>query len=243
MEPDQDFGAYAQRLLNNKGSNSLKPSETGTEARQIEAVMQTYIEPTLFTTLPTAEPPGPASTAFCSVSHPHRTVEYASGALGRETPRPQDLSAPRYGTVVNKVGYDELRRNGWPRSRAVVEALEAYHRQADQISKTLKTPPAYRNLVRGLIPLAAHQPYWLNCFRIKDGEEAYLEDCSPGVSPQVAAAGVAAINAHPDIHRTLTEWTGFSSLGPITITGLIEAAKRAIAVIDVELGKKESGNV
>ena len=44
MESDQDFGAYAQRLLNNKGSKSLKPSETGTEAQQIEAVMQTYIE-------------------------------------------------------------------------------------------------------------------------------------------------------------------------------------------------------
>ena len=61
-------------------------------------------EPTLFTTLPTAEPPGTASGAFRSVEHPHRTGEYASGALGRETPRPQDLSAPRYGTVVNKVG-------------------------------------------------------------------------------------------------------------------------------------------
>ena len=44
MEPDQDFGAYVQRLLNNKGNNSLKSSETDTEARQIEAVMQTYIE-------------------------------------------------------------------------------------------------------------------------------------------------------------------------------------------------------
>ena len=61
-------------------------------------------DPTLFSTLSTAEPPGSASKAFRSVSHPHRTVEYASGALGRETPRTQDLSAPRYGTVANKVG-------------------------------------------------------------------------------------------------------------------------------------------
>ncbi len=61
-------------------------------------------DPTLFTTLPTAEPPGSASKAFRSDSHPHRTGEYASGALGRETPRKQNLSAPRYGTVANKVG-------------------------------------------------------------------------------------------------------------------------------------------
>ena len=65
-------------------------------------------EPTLFTTLPTAEPPGPASKAFRSVSHPQRTVEFASGAFGRETSRPRDLSAPRDGMVVNEVG-EELR--------------------------------------------------------------------------------------------------------------------------------------
>ena len=75
--------------------------------------------------MPTAEPPCPASSAFRSVEHPHRTGEYASGALGRGTPWPQDLAAPhaqrlpperfllrkphsgyslRYGTVVSKVG-------------------------------------------------------------------------------------------------------------------------------------------
>ena len=69
----------------------------------------------LITTLPTAEPPGPASGAFRSVEHPHPAViyklgEYASGALGRETPRPQDLSAPRYGTMVNKVGLNRFSR-------------------------------------------------------------------------------------------------------------------------------------
>ena len=66
-------------------------------------------QPDLFTTLPTAELPGPASKAFRSVSRPHPVVndklgEYASGAIGRETSRPQDLSAPRYGTVLNNVG-------------------------------------------------------------------------------------------------------------------------------------------
>lgn len=50
--------------------------------------------------------------------------------------------------IVGRATYDELRRNGWPRSRAVVDALEAYHRQAAQISMPLNAPPAYRNLVR-----------------------------------------------------------------------------------------------
>jgi len=41
---------------------------------------------------------------FRSVVHPHRTGEYVSGALGRETPQPQHLAAPRNGGVVNKAG-------------------------------------------------------------------------------------------------------------------------------------------
>jgi len=64
-------------------------------------------EPALFTTLPTAAPPDPASAAFRSVTHPHRTGEYASGALGRETPQTQDLTTPRDGRVVNKAGKAE----------------------------------------------------------------------------------------------------------------------------------------
>ena len=52
-------------------------------------------------TQPAAMVPNPESTKFHSVAHPHRTGEYVSGALGRETPRPQDLSPPHYGTLVN----------------------------------------------------------------------------------------------------------------------------------------------
>ncbi len=57
----------------------------------------------------------------------------------------------------------------------------------------------------------------------------------PGVAPAVSAMGMQAIRAHPDIHRTLTEWIGFSSL----ITGSLErqndAARRALAMVDDEL--------
>ena len=44
MEAEHDSGAYAQPRFNNKGSNSLKPPETDTEARQIKALMATYVE-------------------------------------------------------------------------------------------------------------------------------------------------------------------------------------------------------
>ncbi len=137
---------------------------------------------------------------------------------------------------VSRSTYDELRRNGWPRNREIVDALEAYHRQSDQISLPLRDPPAYRSLVRGLIPLAAHQPYWYNCFALTDGEEIYLETCPAGVDPAVSATAVAAIRAHPDVHAALTEWAGFTNATDSTIASQIAAAERAIALIDAELG-------
>ena len=139
--------------------------------------------------------------------------------------------------VVPRSTYDEMRRNGWPRNRAIVDALEAYHRQADQIAQPLVEPPAYRALVRGLIPLAIHRPYWEDCFELTDGEERYLEDCPEGVDPAISAAGVAAIMATLEVHPALTEWAGFAGGLDATLVGQIAAAERAIALIDTELGE------
>ena len=87
----------------------------------------------------------------------------------------------------------------------------------------------------GLIPLAAHRPYWTGCFELANGEEAYLNDCPAGVSPEVAAASVAALRAHPDVHRTLTEWAGFTGVLDVSMNGLITAAERALALTDAAL--------
>lgn len=138
---------------------------------------------------------------------------------------------------VPRSTYDEMRRNGWPRARAVVEAMEAYHRQADQFAEPLEVAPAYRSLVRGLVPLSAHRPYWERCFELAEGEERYLEDCPAGVAPAVAEAGVAAIAAHPDVHRTLTEWAGFAGGLEVSLEGLIGLGERALASIDTELDR------
>ena len=141
--------------------------------------------------------------------------------------------------LVDVSAYEELRRNGWPRNRKIVEAVEAYERQALQIAIPLRDPPAYRALVRGLIPLAAHSPYWTNCFSLSDGEEAYVEDCPEGVAPEISAAGIEVIANHPDIHRTLTEWAGFVGGFSTTLTDQNDAARRTIALIDAELERRQ----
>ena len=131
--------------------------------------------------------------------------------------------------------YEEMRRNGWPRQRAIVDAMEDYMRQSEQVSAPLRQPPAYRALVRGLIPLAVHEPYWKNCFVLANGEESYVESCPQGVPPAVSAAGVAAIVRDPDIHHTLTEWAGFIGGYTTSLGSLNDAARHALARIDAEL--------
>ncbi|PAP75445.1 hypothetical protein [Rubrivirga marina] len=137
--------------------------------------------------------------------------------------------------TVGRSTYDEMRRNGWPRDRDLVDAMEDYLRQADQFEAPLEQPPAYRSLARGLIPLAAHMPYWTNCFKLTDGEELYRGDCPAGVAPEVAAAGVQALAAHLDVHAALTEWAGFAAALSVSFDPLIAAAERAVALIDATL--------
>ncbi len=133
--------------------------------------------------------------------------------------------------------YDEMRRNGWPRNREIVDALEAYRMNAGLISKGFEQPPAYRSRVRGLIPLAIHAPYWRACFQLTDQGENYLENCEPGVSPEISAVGVAAIARDPQIHHSLTEWAGYASALSDSFVQQNESAAGALALIDAELRK------
>lgn len=133
--------------------------------------------------------------------------------------------------------YEEMRRNGWPRQRAIVEAMESYRRQSAQVAAPMREPPGYRARVRGLIPLAVHAPYWTNCFSLTNGEEAYVDPCPQGVPPAVSAAAVAAIANDPDIHRMLTEYAGFMPGYNQSLLSQNQAARRALALIDAELAR------
>jgi len=113
--------------------------------------------------------------------------------------------------------------------------MEVYKLQAELMAKPLDQPPAYRALVRGLIPIAVHRPYWNTCFELSEDGETLLEDCAPGVPPEVSSAGVDAIVKDPDIHRALTQWAGYADILPSAMDGQNGIALRAIALIDAEL--------
>lgn len=137
--------------------------------------------------------------------------------------------------LVNRSIFDEMRRNGWPRNRQIVKNVEAYLRQANEISTALTQSPAYRTLVRGLIPLTIHNSYWPNCYKLSNGEEIYLEDCPVGVTPDISAATIKVIKSNPLIHSYLTQWTGFTTVVVYGISSHIVSAERVLRLIDKEL--------
>ncbi|MEZ5894976.1 MAG: hypothetical protein R3C40_11680 [Parvularculaceae bacterium] len=139
---------------------------------------------------------------------------------------------------VTRTTYDEMRRQGLPRSREVINAMEAYLAQNVVLSIT-NLPPAYRSRVRQLIPLDVQDYYWKTCFTLDNGAESYVLDCPEGVADDVAARAVANIAADPDMAPLLTEWAGLNTVTPLDLRKQNEAAAAAIAAIDEELERRK----
>ena len=105
---------------------------------------------------------------------------------------------------VDRSTYDEMRRQGFPRSREIVDAVEGYLAQNATLSVT-NILPAYRSRVRQLIPFDVQEYYWEHCYVLADGAETYVLDCPKGISDEAAARAVARIADTPDIELLLTE--------------------------------------
>ncbi len=138
---------------------------------------------------------------------------------------------------VNRSTYDEMRRQGLPRSRDVVDAVERYLAQSLNLTSTHEMP-AYRSAVRQMIPLDVQAYYWKNCFDLDNGAETYVLDCPKGVADDVAAQAVEKIGRHPLIEPYLTEWAGLNTSNPADLGERNEAAELAIAAINAEMEKR-----
>jgi hypothetical protein len=145
----------------------------------------------------------------------------------------------RYPAIApNRSTYDEMRRQGFPRSRDVVDAVEGYLAQNATLSVT-NVLPGYRSRVRQLIPFDAQDFYWEHCYVLNDGAETYVLDCPKGISDEAAAQAITRIADTPDIRLLLTEWAGLNSATPTDLAEQNKAAQRALAVIEEELARRQ----
>lgn len=138
---------------------------------------------------------------------------------------------------VNRSTYDEMRRQGLPRSRAIIDAVEGYLSQNETLAVT-NTMPAYRNRVRQLIPVRTQGFYWENCYSLDDGAETYVLDCPNGLSEEDAGKIIERIRSTPEVESYLTEWVGLMWSTPADLRVQNEAAEHALHTIRTELDSR-----
>jgi hypothetical protein len=115
--------------------------------------------------------------------------------------------------------YDELRREGLPSDRRIIELVERYKTYSHQVALVLSVEPRYRTLVRGLIPIDVQDAYWEHCYRLVDAVEVYLDPCpSPG-GFTLEPGRIEEILENPDIVPSLREWTSIVRVVGETLTG------------------------
>ncbi|MBT8471414.1 MAG: hypothetical protein KJN99_02355, partial [Marinicaulis sp.] len=108
--------------------------------------------------------------------------------------------------------YDELRRDGLPTDRRIIEAVEEFQVYSHQSAMALSVQPPYRSLVRRLIPIELQDAYWDQCYRFDRGVETYVDPCPVPDGVIVESALVDRIFAHPELAQSLREWVSLARI-------------------------------
>jgi len=119
---------------------------------------------------------------------------------------------PRWST------YDELRRDGLPSDRQIIDLVEEYKEYGLQVSLALAVEPHYRSLVRGLIPIKLQDLYWERCYSFVDAVERYFYPCPVPENLAIESDEITEILQHPEFVPSLREWTSMSNLVGTTLT-------------------------
>ena len=114
--------------------------------------------------------------------------------------------------------YDELRREGLPSDRQIIELVERYKTYNHQAALVLSVEPRYRTLVRGLIPIEVQDTYWEHCYRLDDAVEFYLDPCPSPDDFSIELERLEEILANPEIVPSLREWTSVVRVVGDTLT-------------------------
>jgi hypothetical protein len=114
--------------------------------------------------------------------------------------------------------YDELRREGLPSDRRLIELVEKYKNFSHQAALVLSIPPQYRTLARRLIPIKVQDAYWERCYSLDDAVELYFYPCPAPDDFAIDPAKIDDILASPELVPALREWTSIARIVGKTLT-------------------------
>lgn len=139
--------------------------------------------------------------------------------------------------------YEELRREGLPSDRRIIDTVEAYRMAVHRASQALRDPPAYRALVRRRISVALQDVYWDQCFEEASGFEVYADPCpAPDRPLPLNESEIGTILSDAELMSTLREWTSIARVtGQGLTTQQLELAADIVSSIDAAQAESKRG--
>ena len=134
---------------------------------------------------------------------------------------------------TNSGTFDELRSAGelsLVRDVGLRNALSGYYLEASNPSLTER--PAYREHVRGRIPIDMQTYIWERCYESTVDAGQYLIDCPSPVSDDEAAAIALAIATDEELMGELRYWTSGMLVVRMIGQNRIDRAKNALALVE-----------
>jgi hypothetical protein len=133
---------------------------------------------------------------------------------------------------ADRAAYEEIRRTGLPRDRALKAELTRYYGLNDQVMTIFAELPQFREIVRSVIPAAVQDHFWRNCFRAEGRQQYFNENCPALLGDDEARAVIAALRANPATSTSLNYWMSTVSVVRITLETQVDEARKTLAVLD-----------
>jgi hypothetical protein len=133
---------------------------------------------------------------------------------------------------ADRAAYEEIRRTGLPRDRALKAELVRYYGLNEQVMAIFSELPEFREIVRSLIPAAVQNHLWRNCFRAEGRQQYFEESCRAPISATEARAVIEALRANPETRTALNYWLSTVSVVTMTLETQVVEAEKTLAVLD-----------
>ena len=178
-----------------------------------------------------------------AVSHYGRTaLGYADTGLIRDQTQWQLLLAYFQASQVaefwtRSTTYEELKSAGELNLIADLDlrnALARYYTDADNPALTER--PAYRERVRGVIPIDVQLYIWTKCYASNERGEQDLRDCASPVSEARATDIVNAIRRDRALMSELRYWMSTMQVASMIGRDRTTLARQVLSSVDAELG-------
>lgn len=133
---------------------------------------------------------------------------------------------------ADRAAYEEIRRTGLPRDRALKAELTRYYGLNEQVMPIFAEMPKFREMVRSVIPAAAQDYFWRSCFRAEGRQQYFDETCRAPISDSRASEVIEALRANPDTKTALNYWLSTVSVVSMTLETQVAEAEKTLATLD-----------